>query len=166
MINFTERAPRLTEEQLAFLEAYRELGTIAAAARAVDISPEVHHLWLGDPDYDIAFDDAKEDAADLFAARARRRAVQGWEEPLVRRGKPADQLDSRGQKTEKAVTIRWFDNSLLITLLKGAEPEVYRENFTGEVPKRPPPCVDLSRLTDQELDQLELLAAKITVVGD
>lgn len=162
MTNFTERAPRLTEEQLAFLEAYRELGTIAAAARAVDISREVHYRWLSDPGYNIAFDDAKEDA-DILVAKARGRAVQGWEEPVVRRGKPVYQLDSRGRKTEKAVTVRRFDDSRLTFLLKGAKPEVYRENSTGEVPKRPRPCVDMTRLTDEEVAQLELLAAKVTL---
>jgi hypothetical protein len=163
MINDTGRGSRLTEEQHAFLAAYRELGTITAAARAANISRELHYLWLREPDYNIAFDDAKEDAADFLAAKARGRAVEGWEEPVVRRGKPVYQLDSRGRKTEKAVTVRRFDSSLLTFLLKGAKPEVYRENFTGEVPKRPRPCVDMTRLTDEEVAQLELLAVKVTL---
>jgi hypothetical protein len=163
MINDTGRGSRLTEEQLAFLAAYRELGTITAAARAANISRKLHSRWLHEPDYNIAFDDAKEDAADFLAAKARGRAVEGWEEPVVCRGKPVYQLDSRGRKTGRAVTVRRFDSSLLTFLLKGAKPEVYRENFTGKVVNRPPPYVDMTRLTDEDLAQLELLTAKFTV---
>ena len=66
----------------AFLAAFRELGNVRLACEAADVGRSSHYRWLDqDPEYREAFDLAKEDAADILEAEAKRRAVEGVEEP-------------------------------------------------------------------------------------
>ena len=52
---------------------------------------------------------------------------------------------------------------LLIFLLKSLRPAVYRDNFKGEVSIPKPTRVDFSKLTDEQLQQLKLLAQAASV---
>ena len=66
----------------AFLAAYRETGNVRLACTAAQIGRSSHYRWLAeDHDYEVAFEQAKKDAVDVLEAEARRRAVEGWEEP-------------------------------------------------------------------------------------
>ena len=99
-----------------FLEAFRECGTISAAARAVGIDPKtVYNRRLSDPEFAAAFEEAKEDAADSLEDEARRRAVEGVEEPIIINGKVV-------------ATRRKYSDGLLAMLLKAAKPEKYRDS--------------------------------------
>ncbi len=75
-----------------------------------------------DETFRAAWDEAREEAADHLEDEARRRAVDGWEEPVFGSGGP-------GRGSEQVGTVRKFDSTLLIFLLKGARPEKYRERF-------------------------------------
>ena len=61
-------------------------------------------------------DHAREGAADTLEAEARRRAIEGVEEPVFHKG-------------EQVGTLRKYSDVLLIFLLKGARPERYRDNY-------------------------------------
>jgi hypothetical protein len=88
--------------QKTFLAAYAETGSVRTAAKAAQISRTSHKNWLPDPAYAAAFADAKEDAIETLEGIARERAI--------RERNPSDVL--------------------LIFLLKGLRPEMYRENAT------------------------------------
>ena len=83
-----------------FLEALRETGVIERAATAASVrTATVYARRKSDADFEAAFENAMEDAIDTLEAEARRRAVQGWEEPVVYQGQltPIYERDERGQ---------------------------------------------------------------------
>ena len=72
--------------------------------------------------YSEAFEDAQEHAVETLEEEARRRAMFGVEQPVFYKG-------------EVCGSIRKYSDVLLIFLLKGLRPEVYRENrhLTGDM---------------------------------
>ncbi len=73
-----------------------------------------------DPEYAAAFTEAQEEAADRLEEEARRRAVEGVDEPVFYKGK-------------KCGAIRRYSDSLLIFLLKGVRPEKFKERSSTEL---------------------------------
>lgn len=65
-----------------FLEAYAETGIITRACEAAGITRRTHYDWLEEEEYAAAFLQAEEEAADILEEEARRRAVDGVEEPV------------------------------------------------------------------------------------
>ncbi len=93
------------------------MGTITHAATKAGINRKTHYNWLeSDPEYAARFKEADEEATDNLEREARRRAVEGVDEPVFYQG------DIVGH-------IRKMSDTLLIFLLKGAKPEKYRERF-------------------------------------
>ena len=109
----------LRPTQRAFLGAYRECGSITAAAKAAHTGRRSHYDWLDEEEYAEAFADATEEACDLLVAEARRRASQGVERAVYYRG-------------EECGRIREYSDNLLMFLIKGARPETYRDNAKVE----------------------------------
>ena len=109
--------------QARFLAAFAMLGTISHAALETGIDRQTHYNWLkADPeDYGKAYAEAEEMASDMLEREARRRAVDGVEEPVFYQG----QVCGR---------VRKMSDTLLIFLLKGARPEKYRERFEHSGP--------------------------------
>lgn len=106
---------RTQAKKLAFLTAFAELGTITHAARAAGIERRSHYDWLeSDPAYPSAFAEAQHQANDALVREARRRAVEGVDKPVY-------------QGKELVGLIREYSDTLLIFLLKGALPDVYRD---------------------------------------
>ena len=103
--------------QAAFLEAYITCGTITHAARMAKIARQTHHAWLaGDTEYQQLFAEAEIAATDALIKEARRRAIDGISEPILYKG-------------EVVKTIRKYSDNLLMFLIRGALPEVYRERY-------------------------------------
>ena len=94
-----------TAKKRAFLRAFRESGSITHAALAAKVSRRQHYNWLKDEQYVKFFDDAKEEAADLLEEEARRRAVDGIQQPVYYKG-------------EQIGTRLVYSDTLLIFLLK------------------------------------------------
>jgi hypothetical protein len=69
--------------------------------------------------YKKAFEDAAEEAADLLETEARRRALEGVEEPVFYQG-------------QQCGTVHKYSDTLLIFLLKGCRPEKYVERVRQE----------------------------------
>jgi len=114
-ISKTEAAKKARQD--AFLAEYKLCATITHAAEIALISRRTHYLWIEkDSAYAKAFEEAKIAATDALVAEARRRATQGVEESVYYQG-------------EVVGTIRKYSDTLLIFLLKGALPEVYRERY-------------------------------------
>ena len=110
----TSQLKSLRPRQAAFLAAFAQLGTITHAAEAAQINRREHYRWLPDPSYAEAFAEAQQKAVESLEREARRRAVEGIEETVWHNGKPCG-------------AVRRYSDTLLIFLLKGANPEKYRE---------------------------------------
>ncbi|MCH7564042.1 MAG: hypothetical protein IH968_09475 [Gemmatimonadetes bacterium] len=124
----------------AFLAAFRENGNVRLACEAADVGRSSHYRWLEtDPAYREAFGSAKEDAADILEAEAKRRAVDGIEEFVG------------WYKGEPGGVVRKYSDTLLIFLLKGLKPDVFRERLEvrGILGK-----IDFGRLTDSQLSRI------------
>lgn len=125
------------------LEAYGQLGNITAAAEKVNIERKTHYRWIEkDPKYAKAFEEKTTEAIERLEQEARRRAVDGTLKPVFQNG-------------VQVGTVREFSDTLLIFLLKGANPNKYRDRMEHSGPKGGPIPIattnnDLVYLTDEE----------------
>lgn len=104
-----------------FLEIISRTGNISEAARQTRTARRTHYNWMdSDPEYAKAFNEAMEDAADNLELEARRRAVDGVEEPVYYKG-------------EVCGTVTKYSDSLLMFLLKGAKPDKYADRQKTEM---------------------------------
>jgi hypothetical protein len=105
----------------AFLESLREFAIVQKACDAANISRPAVYAWRkSDPDFAAAWDEAKRDAADTLEDEAYRRARDGVIEESV---------DKDGNHIKRVK----YSDTLLIFLLKGAKPEVYKERLSSEI---------------------------------
>ena len=133
----TDTQTELTVKQRAFLAAFAATGNITQAAKAAKQDRCQHYDWSKKSEvYTAAFAAAKEEAAETLEAEARRRAVDGVEEPVFYKG---------GQ----CGAVRRYSDVLLIFLLKGVLPEKYRERQQVEV------SGSLGNLTEEQLVERE-----------
>lgn len=144
---------RLKKE--AFISAYAQLGIVTSAAKAAGIERKTHYRWLeADAAYRKSVEDAEDQATDRMEQEAWRRAVAGVDKPIYHKGVKVD-------------TIKEWSDLLLIFMLKARRPEKFRERIEHAGPGGGPiqHSLDLSRLSDQELDLWHRLAVKATVGG-
>ena len=148
---------KLTAKKRAFLRAYAETANITYAARAGECSRNAHYKWLKtDQAYQEIFQEAKQEAIELLEGEARRRAVQGVEEPVYYKG----EVVGARQK---------YSDILLIFLLKALRPEKYRERYEisgGDKPMggnvNDP---GREKFPDDQLDRLIALAKRLARNG-
>lgn len=127
-------------KQRAFLTAFRECGNVRAACEAAGIARSSHYRWLNsDQAYQDAFEIATDDAVDLLEAEARRRAIEGWDEPVG------------WYKGEAGGVVRRYDSTLLIFLLKGMRPERYADRVELKTALS---RIDLTQLPDHLLERI------------
>jgi hypothetical protein len=65
----------------AFLAAYAQTGNLTQAAAIAKCGKRQHYRWMMDPDYEAEFEEAHKEACDHLEQEARRRAVEGVDEP-------------------------------------------------------------------------------------
>lgn len=107
----------------------------------------MYRLRESDPAFAAEWDQAKRIGAEALEDEARRRAHDGWDEPVHFQGQMVD-------------TVRKFSDTLLIFLLKGAMPDKYRERSSVDLAAK----VDVSSATDEQLrDELRTLLADPTL---
>lgn len=162
----------------AFLTALAQLGVVTAAAEAAGINRVTAWRWReADEEFAKAWDDAIEQAADRIELEAHRRAVVGFEEPVVHKGvlsyrteRYVDEetkeerwrvvLDDRGQPVP--LTIRRHSDALMGILLKGHKPEKYRDNSKVELSGH----LALGAMSEEDIRaELAALAAQGIVPG-
>jgi hypothetical protein len=98
-----------------FLRQFASTGNLLQAALAAKVGRRTVYEWLeADPSFVALKADAHEDALDRLEGEAYRRAHDGWLEPVYQGG-------------IKVGSIRKKSEALLMFLLKGKKPEVYRE---------------------------------------
>lgn len=117
------RSAETKAKQDLFCEGYIHKGTLTGAAKYAKIAVSNHFRWLDvDPDYPKRFEVAKLTAQELLVEEGRRRALEGVEEPTGwYRGEPGG-------------FVKRYSDSLLIFLIKGAFPDIYkdRHEHTGK----------------------------------
>lgn len=105
----------------AFLAALEETGNILASARAAKVSEAaVYRVRNERPEFEEKVKEAKQMALVKLEEEARRRAVKGTKEDVFYQGVKC------GEKFN-------YSDTLLIFLMKAADPEKYRERYSAEI---------------------------------
>lgn len=116
----------------AFITGLQETGSVTEAAKAAQISRvAIYSHRKTNPDFAREWDEALDVAADTLEDEARRRAVEGIEDPVFHKG-------------EKVATVRKYSDVLLMFLLKGIRPQKWRES------RATMPPAELNKLIDAE----------------
>jgi hypothetical protein len=102
-----------------FLDALSSSGNVTAAARRAGVDRgTAYRSRAAAAEFRAAWDEALEVALDALEAEARRRALEGWEEPVFYQGKVCGH-------------IRKYSDALIMFLLKAYRPE-FRDNYRVE----------------------------------
>ena len=97
----------------AFLEALAETGNVTEAAKLAGIAKQTAYVsYHDDAEFRKAWDIAHLAASVPLEEEARRRAVDGVDEPVFYKGK-------------RVATVKKYSDALLMFLLKGANPDRY-----------------------------------------
>jgi hypothetical protein len=112
---------RLTQQRLQqFLQYLAETGNVSQSARLIGTSrARLYSLRHTDSAFGKAWEEAEDTVADRLEAEAWRRAVEGFDEPVVSGGKLV--CDENGN----AIMIRRYSDVLLIRLLAAYRPEKF-----------------------------------------
>lgn len=106
---------------VAFLATLATTGNVSAAARAAGVSRQAaYHRRSNDRDFRAAWDDALEEGVDALEAEARRRALEGVEEPVFHAG-------------AQCGTVRRFSDALMVVLLRAHRPHKFSEKHRVDV---------------------------------
>ncbi|GBQ09762.1 hypothetical protein [Swaminathania salitolerans] len=124
----TRGGPKGGTLKALFLEHLRKTGNVSEAARAAGIDRKTAYNWRRQ---DEAFGDhwreALEEATDLLEAEARRRAIDGYDEPMLHAGRLI--CDPEG----RPVMRKRYSDGLLRMLLRAHRPTRFREaRIVGE----------------------------------
>lgn len=110
------KAKKTAAAKAAFLAAFEELGIPVAAAKAAEVGLRSVHRWrVDDDEFAAEYDECLNAAAIGWEDEARRRAIEGYDEPVFYQG-------------SECGTKRKFSDTLLIFLLNGQLPHKYRPN--------------------------------------
>ena len=114
------------DEDERFLKALALSGNITRAAREAGVKRRVMVArQAADPDFAARMREACDEAIDLLEAEARRRALDGVEEPIIRGG------DFLRQDDGSIAVIRRYSDRLLELLLKAHRPEIFAARAHG-----------------------------------
>jgi hypothetical protein len=117
------------ERQERFLNALGETGIVSAAVEIAGVSrTRVYELRKRDASFAAGWEEAEERAADALEAEARRRAVEGTQEPLVSAGRIV--RDDDGQP----IAVRRYSDNLLLALLKAHRPARRERSVRFQLP--------------------------------
>ncbi|MBF0184687.1 MAG: terminase [Magnetococcales bacterium] len=109
----------------AFLLALAETGCLGHACRAVGVSRQAVHEWRRDDQvFAGAVEEALEQAADQLEIAARRRAVEGVQEPVYQGG-------------QQVGIVQRYSDTLLLALLRAHRP-AFRTAYQQAAPPEPP----------------------------
>lgn len=112
-------APIFHPKMQKFLDAFRESGILATAARTAMIGVASARTYAEHhPDFAAAMKEAEEEAADVLEAEAHRRAYEGTERPVFQGGKLVGH-------------VREYSDQLLMFLLRARRPERFRTEGRG-----------------------------------
>jgi hypothetical protein len=145
----------------AFLAAYAITGSVKFACAESNVRRESHYQWKRlDADYLAAFQLAEEIAADVLVDEAKRRAHKGTHEYILYQGTVVQYQDKPLMRVKYSDSLLQF---LIENLKKGFVPKREIAHSTPEPIKlEVTRTLDLSRLTEEELQTLERISERIT----
>ena len=101
-----------------FLVTLARTGNPSVACHASTMTRrQINSMRQKDAAFEVAFQDALDEAADMLEAEAWRRALEGVEQPVVKSGKAV--VDPA---TGETITVRRYSDVLLMLLLRGSKP--------------------------------------------
>ena len=104
------------KRQKNFLNVLRDCVNITSACRQIQVSPQtILRRRKSDVKFARDFDQCMDEAIDMMEGEARRRAVDGYKEPVFRNGKQIGEITR-------------YSDSLLMFLMKANRPEKYRDS--------------------------------------
>lgn len=142
------------KKQKQFCESLVDTGgNVTRACQMVGMSrTAIYEARNTKPDFAEAWDDAVEQGTELLEQEAFRRAFKGVRKPVYQGG-------------ERVGYVQEYSDVLTIFLLKARRPEMYRDRasieHTGANGGPVQHTVDLSALSDSELQQLEKISNKL-----
>jgi hypothetical protein len=156
---------RLTKEQRIavqekFLKSFSMTANIRAACMSAGIDRSLVYYWQEhDETFSMRFNIAEQEANDVIRAELFRRAVQGYEKPVVSVGKVVYDKDG------KPMTERVYSDTLLSLLARSRMPE-FREKqsvdlnatVNGNINSTSTISIDTRALTPDQLTKLKALA--------
>lgn len=154
---------RLTKDerqllQEKFLKSFSMTANVRAACMATGIDRSTIRKWEEvDEAFAIRYKEAKEDADDLVRAELQRRALHGYEKPMVSWGKVVTDKDG------KVVTEKVYSDNLLALLARARLPE-FREKQSIDsiqVDNINVLTIDTRSLSPDQLIALKSLAANM-----
>lgn len=127
------RVKKTADNALRYLDMLAETGNLSAAAESIDITPSTATAWRKDDGFKITiegeeytFAELCQEASNMFAdkveAEVVRRAVEGYDEPIVYKGQIMSEFDEETGKF-KPITVKKFSDRLLEVLIKGQKPK-------------------------------------------
>lgn len=121
------------ERRRLFLRAFASRGIVLDGCKAAGVSRVTVHHWRDTSEWFSAlYDAALEEAADRIESEAIRRAVDGYDEPVIYQGMPTTIVDAETGE-QRQLTVRKYSDTLMALVLKGARPDKYRENHKVEL---------------------------------
>jgi hypothetical protein len=112
----SDECPQLPHlKKSAFLAAYADCGSIKESCQIAGINRRTYTRWMEDEAFRLAFQDAHLDVCDALEREARRRAMEGYEEPVFHKGEVV------GHRLK-------FSDMLLAQQLNASMPEKYQRN--------------------------------------
>ena len=110
-----------TRKKKIFLETLAKTSNISEAARAAGLTRvQVCNAYEIDEKFALAWRAAVDEAVDDLEQEARRRALDGTEEPVFYQGK-------------ECARVRRYSDSLMLALLKAERPEKYKDRVASEL---------------------------------
>jgi len=109
------------EKEAAFLEALAGTCNVSEACKVAGVSRvHAYHLRAEYPAFAERWDKAKQIGVEALEDEARRRAFHGTDEPVFYQGQYVD-------------SVKRYSDTLMIFLLKGAKPDVYKDRVASEL---------------------------------
>lgn len=143
-----KKGKRITTKSVGdFLACLAQYGNVSRAAQEAGVDRCRMYVLRGqDAKLAEAWDEALSLGVEALEDEAKRRAYEGWDEPVWHQGKQCG-------------TVQKFSDTLLIFLLKGHKPEKYRENqridhTSSDGSMTPATSIDLTHLNADELTGL------------
>lgn len=119
-----------------FIDFLAACGNIKKSAEAANIPyPKIFIMKKSDPEFREKMDEALSNAAVILEDEARRRAIEGVEEPILYKG------EITGSKIK-------YSDALLLALLKAHYPEKYAEKTINM-------NIDIGKMLDDALNRLK-----------
>ena len=142
----------------AFLVALGRTGNMFEACKAGKISRTFPDYYAKrSPSFARRMSSALENAKDRLETEARRRAVEGWDDPVFGKSKDGD--------TTQIGTIRRYSDKLLETLLKGAKPNKYA-SLHGKVEITHQHTIDLTDRLNEARKRLKTIDVKAEAIDN